>query len=96
MPNDVAEEFAKDLNYKLRHVIHDALIRARLSNRNTITSNDINDVFDSLGCEKVYGAPEIPSWMPFEDRLYYLEVSKYFIIHHTNSVACYTIEVKNE
>lgn len=76
LPKDVAEGFTEDLNYKLRHVIHDALTRARLSNRNTISTNDVNDAFDSLGLEKVYGAPENPSWMPLDKRLYYLEVSR--------------------
>lgn len=53
------------------------MIRARLQGRNSLLSSDLEDTFDSLGIEKVYGTPSFPIFMQMPDQnLYYLDVSK--------------------
>ncbi|XP_060531523.1 uncharacterized protein LOC132705092 isoform X2 [Cylas formicarius] len=67
--SDVAfDALAEDINYKLRYIIHNSLIQARLLGRNSITSDDVDEVFDNLNIEKIYGATANPNWIQFEDQ----------------------------
>ncbi|KRT82398.1 hypothetical protein AMK59_3239 [Oryctes borbonicus] len=74
LSEEVFSGLAEDLSYKLRYIIHDALIKARLSGRNHILSTDIDATFDDLNIEKVYGASATPNWIALGDQnCYYLE-----------------------
>ncbi|GJQ86778.1 hypothetical protein Trydic_g5572 [Trypoxylus dichotomus] len=74
LPDEVFSGLAEDLSYKLRYIIHDALIKARLSGRNHILSTDIDATFADLNIEKVHGASATPNWIALGDQnCYYLE-----------------------
>ncbi|XP_066156418.1 uncharacterized protein [Euwallacea fornicatus] len=67
----------EEVNYKLRHVIHDCLLKSKLQGRETISSQDVDETFSDLNVDKVYGAPSSPTWVPFSDKqeitLHYLD-----------------------
>lgn len=73
-PDSISEEsceiLAEDLNYKLRYIIHQAANRAFISNRTGINSKDIDETFEDLQLDKVFGAPLEPSWIPIADQNY--------------------------
>ncbi|XP_022913309.1 uncharacterized protein [Onthophagus taurus] len=74
LSEDVCYGLAEDISYKLRYVIHDSLIKARLSGRNHILSTDLDATFQDLNIDKVYGATSTPNWIGFGDQnLYYLD-----------------------
>lgn len=51
------------------------MVKARLSGRSGLHATDIEETFDSLNLEKVYGAATNPEFIPFGDEgLYYLNV----------------------
>ncbi|KAB0802231.1 hypothetical protein PPYR_04417 [Photinus pyralis] len=77
LTEEVCTAFTEDINYRLRHIIYEALVQARLSGQNYISGNDIDDIFDCLQIPKVYGAETEPVWIPFGDQnLYYLDDAK--------------------
>ncbi|KAJ8921583.1 hypothetical protein NQ315_010488 [Exocentrus adspersus] len=81
VPEDVCNTLSEDINYKLRYIIHDALLKARLSGRNAVDSSDIEQTFHNLSIEKVYGVPSNPNWIPFGDKnLLYLDDAKINLI----------------
>ncbi|KAF5308628.1 hypothetical protein FQR65_LT06089 [Abscondita terminalis] len=81
LTDEVCLAFIEDINYKLRHIIFEAIVKARLSGRNHISSNDIDDTFDTLQIERIYGAETDPVWIPFGDQnLYYLDDGKVNLI----------------
>ncbi|KAK9747062.1 TATA box binding protein associated factor (TAF) [Popillia japonica] len=74
LSEEVCSGLAEDLSYKLRYIIHDALIKARLSGRNYILSTDIDATFIDLNIEKIYGTSATPNWISLGDQnVYYLE-----------------------
>ncbi|XP_018560794.1 uncharacterized protein LOC108903188 [Anoplophora glabripennis] len=81
LSEEVCNVLAEDINYKLRYIIHDALLKARLSGRDVINSRDIDETFQNLSIEKVYGATANPNWVPFGDQnLLYLDDTKINLI----------------
>lgn len=55
------------------------MVKARLSGRNGVHAIDVEETFDSLNLDKVYGAPANPEFIPFGDEgLYYLNVGDSF------------------
>lgn len=55
------------------------MVKARLSGRNGVHATDVEETFNSLNLDKVYGAPSNPEFIPFGDEsLYYLNVSYSF------------------
>ncbi|XP_030752325.1 uncharacterized protein LOC115879568 [Sitophilus oryzae] len=80
--NNIEENFTEemynilteDINYKLRYIIHNALIKAKLQHRETITSGDIEETFANLNIDKVYGASSNPNWLRLpDDSLFFLD-----------------------
>ncbi|CAH1279181.1 unnamed protein product [Diabrotica balteata] len=67
LSDEVCNLLSEDINYKLRYIIHDALLTARLHGDNVISSKDIDESFRNLSIEKVYGATTTPNWVPFSD-----------------------------
>lgn len=67
LSEDVCNTLSEDINYKIRYIINDALLKARLSGRDVISSRDIEETFSNLSIEKVYGAETDPNWVPFSD-----------------------------
>ncbi|XP_057665269.1 uncharacterized protein LOC130899377 [Diorhabda carinulata] len=67
LTEDVCNTLSEDINYKLRYIINDALLKARLCGRDVISSRDIEETFSNLSIEKVYGAKIDPNWVPFSD-----------------------------
>ncbi|CAG9856501.1 unnamed protein product [Phyllotreta striolata] len=65
LTEDVCNVLSEDINYKLRYIINEALLKARLCGRDVISSNDIEETFTSLSIDKVHGASDSPIWMPF-------------------------------
>lgn len=54
----------------------DALIKARVCGRNVILSKDIEETFQNLTIDKVYGAAANPNWVTFGDQnLLHLDVN---------------------
>ncbi|CAH0559626.1 unnamed protein product [Brassicogethes aeneus] len=66
---EICNILTEDINYKLRYIIHDALLKAKLCGRNNISSKDISQSFEGLQLEKVYGASSNPNWLPLTDQL---------------------------
>jgi hypothetical protein len=46
----------------------DSLLKARLSGRNAISTNDLEQTFENLRIERAYGAPTSPNWVQFSDQ----------------------------
>ncbi|XP_018321292.1 uncharacterized protein LOC108734301 isoform X2 [Agrilus planipennis] len=81
LSDEICTGFTEDLNYKVRQIIHEALIKATLSGRNYINSDDIDNVFECLNVEKVYGAPTLPIWLTLgENNITYLDDTKINLI----------------
>ncbi|KAJ8984242.1 hypothetical protein NQ317_007474 [Molorchus minor] len=81
LTEEVCNPLAEDINYKLRYIIHDALLKAKLSGRDVILSRDIDETFQNLSIERIYGAPVNPNWVPFGDQnLLYLDDTKINLI----------------
>ncbi|KAF5281206.1 hypothetical protein FQA39_LY17846 [Lamprigera yunnana] len=81
LTDEVSLAFTEDINYKLRHIIYEALIKARLCSRNHITASDIDDTFDCLQINRVYGCETNPSWISLSDQnIYYLDDTKVHLI----------------
>ncbi|KAK4883214.1 hypothetical protein RN001_006533 [Aquatica leii] len=90
LTEEVCVAFIEDINYKLRHIIYEAIVKARLSSRNHITSSDIDDTFESLQIEKIYGAEKDPVWVPLGDQnLYYLDDQKINLINLAEEPVAY-------
>ncbi|XP_044757167.1 uncharacterized protein LOC123315514 isoform X2 [Coccinella septempunctata] len=68
LSEESCEILAEDLNYKLRYIIHQAANRAFISNRSGINRTDIEETFQDLQIEKIYGAPSDPLWIPLADQ----------------------------
>ncbi|KAG5867704.1 hypothetical protein JTB14_017298 [Gonioctena quinquepunctata] len=63
LSEEICNTLAEDINYKLRYIIHEALLKARFSSRDVIVSRDIEETFKNLSIEKVYGAPSNHNWV---------------------------------
>lgn len=74
-PHEVAYSLAEDLSYKLRHIIHEAHIKANLSGRTALLGSDIEACLESLAVEKVYGASNSSHFSPLSDKHLYLQDS---------------------
>ncbi|CAH1127209.1 unnamed protein product [Ceutorhynchus assimilis] len=57
----------EDINYRLRHIIHECVVKGRKQGRHSITAVDVAETFNSLNIETVYGAPSSPNWLPCRD-----------------------------
>ncbi|KYB25878.1 uncharacterized protein LOC100142597 isoform X1 [Tribolium castaneum] len=68
LSEDITNTLAEDINYRLRYIINDCLIKARLCGRNAISSSDLEQTFDNLRIDRVYGAPSHPNWLAFSDQ----------------------------
>lgn len=69
-----------DSDYKLL-LFKTAMVKARLSGRNSILESDVEETFNSLTLDRVYGAPTSPEFIPFGDEgLYYLNDKQINII----------------
>nr|XP_023030305.1 uncharacterized protein LOC111518176 [Leptinotarsa decemlineata] len=67
LSDEICNTLAEDINYKLRYIIHEALLKSRLCGRDVIISQDIDETFENLSIEKVYGAPSSLNWVPSGD-----------------------------
>nr|CAH7727968.1 unnamed protein product [Callosobruchus chinensis] len=75
LSEEVCSTLSEDINYRLRYIIHDALLKARLLGRDVITHKDIEETFDNLSISKVYGATATPNWRLFDEQnLLFLDV----------------------
>ncbi|KAH1008068.1 hypothetical protein HUJ04_005217 [Dendroctonus ponderosae] len=76
--DDACNLLTEDINYKLRYILHDCLIKGKLQGRENILSSDVEEAFSDLTIDKVYGAPSSPNWQRDgrDNRLHYLEDQK--------------------
>ncbi|RZC35242.1 TAF6-like RNA polymerase II p300/CBP-associated factor-associated factor 65 kDa subunit 6L [Asbolus verrucosus] len=78
LSEEITNTLTEDINYRLRYIINVKFIvivrKLRLIGRNAISSNDLEQTFENLKIDKVYGAPSHPNWVPFGyQNLYYLD-----------------------
>lgn len=93
LSEEVCNILAEDINYKLRYIIHNSLIKAKLQGREVVTSDDIDETFSNLKIDKVYGASPNPNWLPFGDNtLYHLDDQKVNLIEVAEEETSYAQE----
>jgi hypothetical protein len=68
LSEEITNTLTEDINYRLRYIINDSLLKARLSGRNAISTNDLEQTFENLRIERAYGAPTNPNWVQFSDQ----------------------------
>jgi hypothetical protein len=68
LSEEITNTLTEDINYRLRYIINDSLLKARLSGRNAISTNDLEQTFENLRIERAYGAPTSPNWVQFSDQ----------------------------
>ncbi|XP_050296588.1 uncharacterized protein LOC126736323 [Anthonomus grandis grandis] len=80
---DACNLLTEDINYKLRYIINECLIKSKLQGRECLLSEDVDEAFSELQIDKVYGAPDSPNWSPFrvrQETVYCLEDQKINLI----------------
>ncbi|XP_076252106.1 SAGA factor-like TAF6 [Rhynchophorus ferrugineus] len=93
LSKEICNTLTEDINYKLRYIIHNAIVKAKIQGREIITSEDIDEMFSNLKIDKVYGAPTNPNWLAFPDNsLYFLDDLKVSLLDIVEKECSYTQE----
>ncbi|CAH2012456.1 unnamed protein product [Acanthoscelides obtectus] len=66
LSEEVCNTLSEDINCRLRYIIHDSLVKARLLGRDVVKYKDIEETFENLSISKVYGATATPNWRIFD------------------------------